>query len=83
MSDDSQETQLMSRDVIRSSAIASGGVLRQRYRLDSEIGCGGMGIVYRATDLELKREVAIKVLPHTPLRPSWRNLLASCVLVHC
>jgi len=75
MSDDSQETQLMSRDVIRSSTIASGGVLRQRYRLDSEIGRGGMGIVYRATDLELMREVAIKVLPHTSSAPDARERL--------
>lgn len=42
MSDDSKETQIMSRDDIRTSAIASGAVLRQRYRLDSEIGRGGM-----------------------------------------
>ncbi len=44
------------------ATISVGDVLRGRYRLDSLIGRGGMGIVYRATDLELMREVAIKVI---------------------
>ncbi len=39
-----------------------GTVIRERYRLQSLIGRGGMGIVYRALDLSLKREVAIKIL---------------------
>ena len=39
-----------------------GLVLRQRYRLDSEIGRGAMGRVFRATDLELLRPVAVKIL---------------------
>ncbi|MBL8889468.1 MAG: serine/threonine protein kinase [Planctomycetaceae bacterium] len=32
------------------------------FRLDSLLGVGGMGAVFRATDLQLHREVAVKVL---------------------
>ncbi|WP_448616775.1 serine/threonine-protein kinase [Modestobacter sp. URMC 112] len=39
---------------------AAGRVVAGRYALDDELGRGGMGVVWRATDLVLSREVAVK-----------------------
>ena len=45
-------------------ALAPGSRLGS-YEITAQIGVGGMGEVYRATDTKLKRQVAIKVLPES------------------
>ncbi|WP_238008620.1 protein kinase [Dactylosporangium sp. AC04546] len=42
--------------------LGPGDVLGDRYRLDEFVASGGMGQVFRATDLTLARTVAVKVL---------------------
>lgn len=46
-----------------------GQTLSNRYALKSELGRGGMGVVYRASDPMLNRDVAIKLIPPTLLNP--------------
>ncbi|MBF8190518.1 serine/threonine protein kinase [Nonomuraea sp. K274] len=42
--------------------VAQGTTLAERYRLDTRIGAGGMGEVWRGEDIVLARTVAVKVL---------------------
>jgi eukaryotic-like serine/threonine-protein kinase len=52
----------------------SAGVRLGPYRIDAPIASGGMGEVYRATDMRLDRTVAIKLIaPHIAADPSFRE----------
>lgn len=46
-----------------------------RYRVDAELGRGGMGVIYRAHDTVLDRPVALKVLTQAGLGTEGRNRL--------
>ncbi|MEU3233106.1 serine/threonine-protein kinase [Nocardiopsis alba] len=52
----------------------TGTVLSDRYRLEEQIGSGGMGTVWRATDTLLNRSVAVKLLhPAQMAEPTARE----------
>jgi eukaryotic-like serine/threonine-protein kinase len=54
------------------------GQVLGHYRIVNEIGAGGMGVVYRATDTKLGRQVAIKVLPETYVQDPDRRARFEC-----
>jgi eukaryotic-like serine/threonine-protein kinase len=52
----------MNSPVPRQAVAAVGDVIAGKYRVESTLGTGGMGIVFAATHLDLERLVAVKVM---------------------
>jgi predicted Zn finger-like uncharacterized protein len=56
-----------------SSAITPGTVFNERYQIKKVLGQGSMGITYKATDLETKHSVAVKILHFSQIQ-EWKAL---------
>jgi DNA-binding SARP family transcriptional activator/predicted ATPase len=56
----------------REGPLETGALLGDRYRLEAELGHGSLGVVYRARDTLLDRQVAVKVLQSQGLSSASR-----------
>ncbi|MFN2385835.1 MAG: protein kinase, partial [Thermoanaerobaculia bacterium] len=60
---------------VRDRPLTTGTLLGGRYRIDAVLGYGGMGVVYRARDLRLDQDIALKRIRPDRMSPERRETL--------